>query len=119
MEILKKTIKILIKILLVLLVVVVISGLGVFGAVKYLRWRADSLETIDEEGNIVPVPDRVIEPNITCLFMGVNGPLTDFIMLGQYNPNTREVALLSIPRDSRVSGTVDGKINSAYLGKYP
>ena len=39
-------------------------------------------------------------------------------MLGQYNPNTREVALMSIPRDTKVSGTIDGKINSAYASGY-
>ena len=96
--------------------------MGVFGAVKYLRWKADQNETIstDEKGNVVITPNKKeLEPNVTCLFMGINGALTDFIMLGQYNPNTREISLLSIPRDTKVEGTIDGKINSAYAGKYP
>lgn len=122
MNALKKTLKVILRILLILIIVVVISGLGVFGAVKYLRWQADKNEIIDkdESGNVVITPTKEeLEPNVTCLFMGVNGALTDFIMLGQYNPNTREISLLSIPRDTKVEGTIDGKINSAYSGKYP
>ena len=122
MDALKKTLKVILRIILVLVLVVAISGLGVFGAVKYLRWKADQNETIstDEKGNVVITPNKKeLEPNLTCLFMGINGALTDFIMLGQYNPNTREISLLSIPRDTKVEGTIDGKINSAYAGKYP
>lgn len=119
MNVLKKLIKVILRIVLVLIIVIVISGLGVFGAVKYLNWRAEHDEIVDEHGNVTVTPEAKVEPNVTCLFMGVNGALTDFIMLGQYNPNTREVDLLSIPRDTKVEGTVDGKINSAYAGKYP
>lgn len=62
---------------------------------------------------------KVLEPNFTCLFMGRNAHLTDFMMLGQYNPNTREVSLMSIPRDTYVgNASVDGKINSIYMYKY-
>ena len=119
MNILKKMLKIILRIIIVLVLVIAISGLGVFGAVKYLRWRADNEETVNEQGEIITVPGIKEEEKVTCLFMGVNGALTDFIMLGQYNPNTREIDLLSIPRDTKVNGTLDGKINSAYLGKYP
>lgn len=122
MNALKKTLKVILKVIIILVLVVAISGLGVFGAVKYLRWKADQNETIstDEKGNVVITPNKKeLEPNVTCLFMGINGALTDFIMLGQYNPNTREISLLSIPRDTKVEGTIDGKINSAYAGKYP
>lgn len=56
----------------------------------------------------------------TCLFMGRNAHLTDFMMLAQYNPNTREVSLMSIPRDTYVgTSSVDGKMNSIYMYKYP
>ena len=50
--------------------------------------------------------------------MGANGALTDFIMLGKYDPNTREVNLMSIPRDTYVDETYDHKINSAYAKGY-
>ena len=60
------------------------------------------------------------EPLFTCLFMGRNAHLTDFMMLAQYNPNTREISLMSIPRDTYVgTSSVDGKINSIYMYKYP
>lgn len=45
------------------------------------------------------------------------GPLTDFIMLAKYNPETGMINAISIPRDTKVVGTVDGKINSAYAKK--
>ena len=115
----KKTIKVLLKILLAIIIIIVMCGVGVFGAITYLNWQQDQKETVDLDGNIVPVEGVELEENVTCLFMGVNGHLTDFIMLGQYNPNTREINLLSIPRDTKVEGTVDGKINSAYSGVDP
>lgn len=46
-----------------------------------------------------------------------DGPLTDFIMLAKYNPKTGVINAMSIPRDTKVVGTVDGKINSAYARK--
>lgn len=53
---------------------------------------------------------------VTVLIAGLHpdGPLTDFIMYAKYNPETGKVNALSIPRDTKVVGTVDGKINSAY-----
>jgi cell envelope-related function transcriptional attenuator common domain len=117
---LKKIIKILLRVLVVLVILIVVSAIGVYAAVKYLRWQADARENPNRSGiTAILTPDKKEEPKVTALFMGVNGPLTDFIMFAQYNPNTREVDLLSIPRDTKVSGTVDGKINSAYGGKHP
>ena len=56
---------------------------------------------------------------ITVLVAGLHpdGPLTDFIMMAKYNPETGRVNAISIPRDTKVVGTVDGKINSADLLK--
>lgn len=53
---------------------------------------------------------------VTVLIAGLHpdGPLTDFIMVAKYNPKTGKVNALSIPRDTKVVGTIDGKINSAY-----
>lgn len=59
-----------------------------------------------------------LEPNVTCLVLGRNQSLTDFIVLVQYNPNVREISMMSIPRDSFVgSSSMDGKINSIYATK--
>lgn len=116
----KDIIKILLKILLVVVVLVVMSAAGVIGATLYKRWEADLKENNEiNMGGILIDNKEVEEECVTCLFMGVNGSLTDFIMLGQYNPNTRDISLLSIPRDTYVSNSVDGKINSLYSGKYP
>lgn len=120
----KNILKTVLKVLLVIVIVVAMSVAGVGGAILYKRWEKNV-----EESNpnlvtpIIPTKpageEKVKEECFTCLFMGVNGALTDFIMLGQYDPNTREIALLSIPRDTHVDNSVDGKINSLYMGKYP
>ena len=55
--------------------------------------------------------------NILVAALHTEGPLTDFIMLVQYNPETKRVTALSIPRDTKVIGSIDGKINSAYAKK--
>lgn len=121
----KKGLKIFLICLLVIFIIVMMAGIGVFAGVMYTRRSFDDREFITPSGDIgidlglESGEEAVLEDKVTCLFMGVNGTLTDFIMLGQYNPNTREVNLLSIPRDTKVEGTVDGKINSAYSGVDP
>ena len=115
-------IKTILKVLLVVVVLVVMSAAGIVGATLYKRWERDLAEQNNNMGDVVGTlteDEKPLEECFTCLFMGVNGHLTDFIMLGQYNPNTRDIALLSIPRDTNVSNSVDGKINSLYAGKYP
>jgi len=52
--------------------------------------------------------------NILVAALHTEGPLTDFIMVVQYNPVTKRAVGLSIPRDTKVIGSIDGKINSAY-----
>ena len=114
----KNMLKTILKILLVLIILVVMSVVGIVGATLYKRLEADIRENNGNE-NILVDTEVEEEECITCLFMGVNGHLTDFIMLGQYDPNTRDISLLSIPRDTNVNNSVDGKINSLYMGKYP
>lgn len=113
-----KIFKTILKVLLIIFIIMITITAGVVGAVIYRNWARSQNEIIDSEGNITVKDTTNLRENVTCLFMGVNGALTDFIMLGQYNPNTREVALLSIPRDTKVEGTIDGKINSAYAAGY-
>jgi anionic cell wall polymer biosynthesis LytR-Cps2A-Psr (LCP) family protein len=120
----KKFLKILLRILIVLIVVIVMIAIGLLSYVVYMRWQADKNETIayNESGELIVTrneADYVMQDTVTCLFLGVNGTLTDFIMLGKYDPNTRKVNLMSIPRDTKVDGTYDGKINSAYAGIDP
>ena len=113
-----KMFKTILKVLLIIFIIMITITAGVVGAVVYRNWARAQNEIIDSEGNITVKDNVELRENVTCLFMGVNGALTDFIMLGQYNPNTREVALMSIPRDTKVTGTIDGKINSAYASGY-
>ncbi len=107
-----------IKVLFVVLVILSMTAIGGVAAVYYENWEKDLSE---QDSNLAQFlsgnkkEEKVLEPNVTCLVMGRNQSLTDFILLAQYNPNTREVSMLSIPRDTFVgSGSPDGKINSIY-----
>lgn len=117
----KKTCKVLLRILLVIVIILVLAVVALAGTYFFINWQKDVQDKESGEKNIIEklvVPEKKEEPVVTCLFLGVNGNLTDFIMLGQYNPNTREIALLSIPRDTNIgNNSVDGKINSAYSSR--
>lgn len=117
----KKTFKVLLRILLVIVIILVIAVIALAGTYFFINWQKDVQDKESGDKNIIErlvVPEKKEEPVVTCLFLGVNGNLTDFILLGQYNPNTREIALLSIPRDTNVgNNSVDGKINSAYSSR--
>ena len=117
----KKTFKVLLRILLVIVIILVIAVIALAGTYFFINWQKDVQDKESGDKNIIErlvVPEKKEEPVVTCLFLGVNGNLTDFIMLGQYNPNTREIALLSIPRDTNVgNNSVDGKRNSAYSSR--
>ncbi len=70
-------------------------------------------------GKEIDIANGVFADNrdpVTVLIAGLHpdGPLTDFIMVAKYNPKTGKINALSIPRDTKVVGTIDGKINSAY-----
>lgn len=69
------------------------------------------------EGTIFEAITPKETKNILVAALHTEGPLTDFIMLVQYNPTTKKIAALSIPRDTKVIGSIDGKINSAYAKK--
>ena len=106
----KEFIKLVIKFVLILFVFVGI----VFGSVilysKLSGKELGELTNRTEEGG---------KETKTVLIAGLHpdGPLTDFIMLAKYNPKTGRINAMSIPRDTKVVGTIDGKINSAYATK--
>ena len=114
MGVLRGLLKILIAIVIILAIIVVTSA----GTVMFMRWQRDAQEKESGDRNIFEnliTTEKEKEPVVTCLFLGVNSNLTDFIMFGQYDPNTREIDLLSIPRDTNVgNASIDGKINSVY-----
>jgi len=104
---LKEFIKLVFKFTLMMLVVI---GL-IIGAVAFYL-KASGQKIGDFSDNIF---GENKEP-VTVLVAGLHpdGPLTDFIMIAKYNPETKKINAMSIPRDTKVVGTVDGKINSAY-----
>jgi len=104
---LKEFIKLVFKFTLIMLVVI---GLIIGAIAVYLK--VSGQELTDFSDNIF---GENKEP-VTVLVAGLHpdGPLTDFIMIAKYNPETKKINALSIPRDTKVVGTVDGKINSAY-----
>lgn len=109
----------------VLLVVLVIMSVTVIGGVLAVYYENIERDMQEENSTLAQFlsgkaneREKIIEPKVNCLVMGRNQMLTDFIVLMQYNPNTREVSLMSIPRDTFVSSSsVDGKINSIYANK--
>ena len=117
----KKTFKVLLRILLVIVIILVIAVIALAGTYFFINWQKDVQDKESGDKNIIErlvVPEKKEEPVVTCLFLGVNGNLTDFIVVGRYNPDTREIAVLSIPRDTNVgNNSVDGKINSAYSSR--
>ena len=108
----KKFLNILLRVLIVVIVLFTLIVASAAGYFYYTRWAKDRNETITYSGDkrIIQSKKIELEPTVTCLFMGVNGALTDFIMSGKYDPNTREVNLISIPRDTYVEETYDHKI---------
>ena len=118
----KKIVKTVLKILMIIMIILSVIVVSLAGTFFFIRWQADASEKASGEKNffenLLTSKEKELKPNITCLFLGVNGGLTDFIMLGQYDPNTREIDLVSIPRDTNVgNASVDGKINSVYSSR--
>ena len=106
----KEFIKLVIKFVLILFVFVGI----VFGSViLYSKLSGKEL------GELTNRTEEEGKETKTVLIAGLHpdGPLTDFIMLAKYNPKTGRINAMSIPRDTKVVGTIDGKINSAYATK--
>ncbi len=116
----KRVLKFLLRVIIVLMVVAMLVVASAAGFFYYTRWSKDQNEIVTYSGDKMIITSKkiVLEPCQTCLFLGVNGALTDFIMLGKYDPNTREVFAISIPRDTYVENSWDHKINSVYAKGY-
>lgn len=93
------------------LIMFVVIGIVLGAVVIYAKMSG---KEITEISNTIFGDDK--KDPVTVLIAGLHpdGPLTDFIMVAKYNPETGRVNAMSIPRDTKVVGTVDGKINSAY-----
>lgn len=107
----KEFIKLVIKFVLILFVFV---GL-VFGSV--ILYSKISGKELNDLTNNDGQQDEKASKTVLIAGLHPDGPLTDFIMIAKYNPKTGRVNAMSIPRDTKVVGTIDGKINSAYATK--
>ena len=107
----KEFFKLLLKFTGIMLFIMFVIFIGVY---TYSRVTGNSMEF---EGTIFEIVTPKETKNILVTALHTEGPLTDFIMVVQYNPTTRKIAALSIPRDTKVIGSIDGKINSAYAKK--
>jgi polyisoprenyl-teichoic acid--peptidoglycan teichoic acid transferase len=74
-------------------------------------------EAIDKNGELEP-PEAVDEIVINTLLLGVDEARSDTIIVARYNKETHQLAMISIPRDTRVDipGYGYTKINAA-VGK--
>ena len=104
------------KILLVLLLVILVSG-AIFAYRVYQNGggKKGFLATI-----VGHTPDTVKSlEKMYCLLLGKSQNLTDTIMIAEYDPQTQQASLLSIPRDTFIGKNKNmalstDKINSVY-----
>lgn len=77
--------------------------------------NSNSISIVDNyTGNYNPI-------NILVLIKEASGLNTDTIIIANYEPNTKQISLLTIPRDTKPSNNANYKVNSSYyngLKKY-
>src|SRR5688500_14569788 len=115
-------------------VILILLAVGAFAGRYYLNQTnqifTGSGNIFTRVGNLIISPDRPLvgetEGSVNVLLMGVGGAghdgayLTDTMMVAQINTITKEVTLISIPRDFGVTIEKYGynKINAAYVYDY-
>lgn len=116
---------------LVLILVLAVIGSAVFGAVKLISktnkiFTNQKSNIVERVGRLFIGSDRELigetEGQINVLLLGMGGPghdgpfLTDTIIVAQINPQTKNVVLVSIPRDFviQLNGLGFRKVNAAY-----
>lgn len=109
--------KLIVSIFVILFMVISTAALGIY----YIR--ATDSETVDNPENLGIFTKEEIKEKINVLVVGTNQNLTDFIMVVGYDPQTGNISLLSIPRDTKYTGlngkdTAFSKINAIYQGKH-
>jgi len=97
-------------------IMLLIIGVVFGSALLILKMKGHDITDIGELSPIDIIAKKETK-NILVAALHTEGPLTDFIMVVQYNPETKRAVGLSIPRDTKVIGSIDGKINSAYAKK--
>jgi LCP family protein required for cell wall assembly len=107
----KEFFKLVLKFTGIMLVIILVIMTVIFGYIKITG------KDIDLKGTPLELFTEKETKRILIAGLHPEGNLTDFIMVVQYNPVTKQATGLSIPRDTKVIGTIDGKINSAYAKK--
>ncbi len=117
MKILKIIGKLIVSIFVILFMLASTVALGII----YIRTTDPNSATNINTPGIMTQDDEPKE-KINVLVLGTNETLTDFIMVAGYDPQTGNISLLSIPRDTKYTGlngkdNAFSKINAIYQGK--
>ena len=106
----KKNKKVWKKILIVIVIIMALLIGSMYGLAKIILKGGPGVDFITK---MLGKEVRGDKP-VYVLVLGVNPPLSDTIMLIGYNPPTKEVSILSIPRDTYIPNVVTNKINAIY-----
>ena len=95
-------------------ILLLISVVVLAGILTYSKITGKEIVTLPN-----PLENILKNEKKTILIAGLHpeGLLTDFIMVASYDPETGRANMMSIPRDTKITGSVDGKINSVYAHK--
>lgn len=99
---------------------VMISTTAALGFI-YMRYEKDNNVVQNTDNTIINILQNDIpKEKVNVLVIGINQNLTDFIMVGGYNPESGEISMVSIPRDTKYAkaNTAFSKINAIYQGKH-
>lgn len=101
------------------LVFAVILGSGAYYYLGKLNNNNENFDVIVKENPELKPPDAKDENIVNVLFMGIDDARSDFMLLARYNKENDKIAMISIPRDTRVNISNYGldKINHATAKK--
>lgn len=106
-------------VLCIVLAVVLLLGAAVIGAYYYVKSK---IPNGGEDVGLFNMFSQSVPEKTNILFMGVDkdGYRSDFMMVANYDTNTKQVNAMQIPRDTYVpgNGRNDKKINSAYFSGF-
>lgn len=103
-------------------------ALAFFGKVSdYNPWADGGASSLEDRLPVLVDPDSPFfeafqdKKRVNVLLLGVNGNLTDTIMLASFDMDAKHIDLISIPRDTYYhrngyNGAGENKINAAYRG---
>lgn len=98
---------------------VMVSTTAVLGF-AYMRYGKDAISQNGDNTILNIFQNNTTKEKVNVLVVGTNQTLTDFIMVAGYNPESGDISMMSIPRDTKYakSNTAFSKINAIYQGKH-